>query len=116
MALPPAAPSAAELASLAAFAEDLAEAARAEILPFWRQPSLEVESKHEADRSAAQVESPVTVADRNAERVMRALIEARFPAHGIWGEEFGTVRGDAEFCWVLDPIDGTKAFITGRPR
>merc|ERR1719235_157900 len=104
----------AELEPLKAFAEELADAARAQILPFWRKP-IEVESKHEEDRSAAQVESPVTIADRNAEQAMRALIEERFPAHGIQGEEFGSVRADADFCWVLDPINGTKAFITGKP-
>jgi len=95
-----------------AFAEELAEAARAQILPFWRKP-IEVESKIEDDRPVS--ESPVTVADRNAETAMRALIEARYPDHGIYGEEFGSVRVDAEFCWVLDPIDGTKSFITGKP-
>ena len=59
--------------------------------------------------------SPVTEADREAELVMRRMIESRFPAHGILGEEYGTVRADAEFVWVLDPIDGTKSFITGVP-
>ena len=46
---------------------------------------------------------------------MRAVLAARFPAHGIAGEEFGADRADARLCWVLDPIDGTRAFITGRP-
>ncbi len=46
---------------------------------------------------------------------MRALIEDRFPEHGIVGEEFGRARDDAEFVWVLDPIDGTKSFISGVP-
>ena len=57
--------------------------------------------------------SPVTVADREAEAAMRAMIEAAYPDHGIWGEEYGVVRGDAPYLWVLDPIDGTKAFMTG---
>jgi inositol-phosphate phosphatase / L-galactose 1-phosphate phosphatase / histidinol-phosphatase len=57
----------------------------------------------------------VTVADRAAEAAMRQLIAARFPEHGIVGEEFGRVREDAEFVWVLDPIDGTKSFISGVP-
>ena len=95
-----------------AFANELADAARKEILPYWRRP-IEVESKMEDHRAVA--ESPVTIADRNAEKAMRALIEARYPEHGIYGEEFGSVRVDAEFCWVLDPIDGTKSFITGKP-
>jgi inositol-phosphate phosphatase/L-galactose 1-phosphate phosphatase/histidinol-phosphatase len=60
-------------------------------------------------------ESPVTLADREAEAVMRELIEAAYPDHGIIGEEFGARAADAEHVWVLDPIDGTRAFITGRP-
>ncbi len=59
--------------------------------------------------------SPVTIADREAEIAMRRLIAARFPEHGIIGEEFGREREDAEFVWVLDPIDGTKSFISGVP-
>jgi inositol-phosphate phosphatase/L-galactose 1-phosphate phosphatase/histidinol-phosphatase len=59
--------------------------------------------------------TPVTIADREAEAAMRRLIEARFPAHGIVGEEHGAVRTDAEFVWTLDPIDGTKNFISGIP-
>ena len=46
---------------------------------------------------------------------MRKLIEERYPDHGIYGEEYGQVRTDAEYVWVLDPIDGTKSFITGKP-
>lgn len=59
--------------------------------------------------------TPVTEADRSAERAMRTIIEAAAPDHGIAGEEFGAVRGDAEYVWHLDPIDGTKAFIAGVP-
>jgi inositol-phosphate phosphatase/L-galactose 1-phosphate phosphatase/histidinol-phosphatase len=59
--------------------------------------------------------TPVTKADRAAEAAMRRLIAARFPAHGILGEEYGGVRTDAEHVWVLDPIDGTKSFISGVP-
>jgi len=59
--------------------------------------------------------TPVTAADRAAEETMRGLIEARFPEHGILGEEFGRVREGAEFIWTLDPIDGTKSFISGVP-
>jgi len=97
---------------LVAFANELADAARKVILPFWRQP-IAVESKIEHDGPAA--ESPVTIADRQAEQVMRQLIEERYPTHGIYGEEFGQLRTDAEYVWVLDPIDGTKSFITGKP-
>jgi histidinol phosphatase-like enzyme (inositol monophosphatase family) len=60
-------------------------------------------------------DSPVTIADRNAEHVARELIERRFPQDGIIGEEFGTVRDDAARRWILDPIDGTRTFIRGVP-
>jgi inositol-phosphate phosphatase/L-galactose 1-phosphate phosphatase/histidinol-phosphatase len=60
-------------------------------------------------------ETPVTQADRECESTLRGLIAEAFPAHGIVGEEFGTERGDADYVWVLDPLDGTKAFVTGRP-
>jgi len=103
---------------LASFAEELADAAAAAILPYWRHPSLlTVETKEEEGRSPAQTVSPVTAADRAGERAMRNLIEARYPTHGVYGEEYGQIRVDdsAEFVWVLDPVDGTKSFITGKP-
>jgi inositol-phosphate phosphatase/L-galactose 1-phosphate phosphatase/histidinol-phosphatase len=84
----------------------LADAAGAAIRPYFRQP-LAVDDKPDL--------SPVTAADRAAELAMRELIEAGFPEHGIVGEEFGRVREAAEFVWVLDPIDGTKSFISGVP-
>jgi inositol-phosphate phosphatase / L-galactose 1-phosphate phosphatase / histidinol-phosphatase len=84
----------------------LADAAGAEIRPHFRQP-LAVDDKPDL--------TPVTAADRAAEAAMRELIETNFPKHGIVGEEFGRVREDAEFVWVLDPIDGTKSFISGIP-
>ena len=59
--------------------------------------------------------SPVTIADRTSEMAMRAVLRERFPGHGILGEEFGLERSDSALRWVLDPIDGTRAFITGRP-
>ena len=58
-------------------------------------------------------ESPVTIADKGAEELMREMIMKEFPDHGIVGEEFGTHNENAEYKWVLDPIDGTKSFITG---
>ncbi len=103
------------LKELTSFAHDLADAASNAIMPYWRQKGVEVESKMESGRSLSQTMSPVTIADRSAEKAMRQLIEERFPSHGIYGEEFGQVRVDADFVWVLDPIDGTKAFITGKP-
>jgi inositol-phosphate phosphatase/L-galactose 1-phosphate phosphatase/histidinol-phosphatase len=87
-------------------AADLADAAGAAIRPYFRR-RLAIDDKPDL--------SPVTVADREAEMAMRRLITARFPDHGIIGEEFGREREDAEFVWVLDPIDGTKSFISGVP-
>jgi inositol-phosphate phosphatase/L-galactose 1-phosphate phosphatase/histidinol-phosphatase len=84
----------------------LADAAGAVIRQHFRSP-VEVEDKPD--------QSPVTIADRGAEAAMRQLIEATFPEHGIYGEEYGVERGDAEHVWVLDPIDGTKSFISGVP-
>ena len=60
-------------------------------------------------------DSPVTIADREAELAMRAYIETNFPEHGIIGEEFGNKNEDAEWVWTLDPIDGTFSFISGIP-
>ena len=60
-------------------------------------------------------DSPVTMADRGAETAMRAVLAAAHPGYGILGEEYGHENPGAAFCWVLDPIDGTRAFITGRP-
>jgi len=87
-------------------ASRLAEAARKVARGYFRQ-NLAIEDK--AD------ESPVTRADREAEAAMRDLIAAAHPDHGIHGEEHGITNPGAEFVWVLDPIDGTKRFITGNP-
>lgn len=57
--------------------------------------------------------SPVTIADKKAEEIMREMIMKEFPDHGILGEEFGEYKSDAEYKWILDPIDGTKSFICG---
>jgi inositol-phosphate phosphatase / L-galactose 1-phosphate phosphatase / histidinol-phosphatase len=97
---------ASELDRFLALASELADAAGAAIRPYFRQP-LAIDDKPDL--------TPVTAADRAAERVMRGIIESRFPKHGIIGEEFGRVREDAELVWVLDPIDGTKSFISGVP-
>jgi myo-inositol-1(or 4)-monophosphatase len=93
----------------AVFVERLAAASGDAILPFFRT-SLGVENKGVAGNF-----DPVTAADRAAETAMRTLIRENFPDHGIIGEEFGNERTDAEYVWVLDPIDGTKSFITGMP-
>ena len=67
------------------------------------------------DKNADGDCDPVTEADRAAEAAMRRLINARYPAHGVLGEEYGEDRADAEHVWVLDPIDGTRAFVAGLP-
>lgn len=73
---------------------------------YFRRP-LAVDSKADA--------SPVTVADREIESLLRDIIAKKFPDHGILGEEFGHERRDAEITWVLDPIDGTRSFVAGVP-
>ena len=92
-----------------AFVDELAAVSGETIRPFFRS-TLSVENK---SRSGGF--DPVTSADRAAETVMRALINKTFPAHGIVGEEFPAERADAEYVWILDPIDGTKSFICGMP-
>lgn len=94
------------------FLDALADVSGAAILPHFRS-RLAVENK--LSTAAGKAFDPVTVADRAAEVAMRALIGERYPAHGILGEEFGRERLDAEHVWVLDPIDGTRAFISGLP-
>ena len=88
------------------FAHALADASGEAIRRHFRTP-VSVEDKADA--------SPVTVADREAESAMRAMIAERYPSHGIVGEEFGNRGEDAADVWVLDPIDGTRAFIAGKP-
>lgn len=88
------------------FAGKLADASGTEVLKYFRRP-LEIENKADT--------SPVTIADRQSEKIMREMIKASYPDHGIIGEEFGKENETAEFVWVLDPVDGTKSFITGSP-
>ncbi|MDD2923721.1 histidinol-phosphatase [Rhodoferax sp.] len=95
-----------ELEKLLQIANNLADVARQNTLPLFRTP-LEVIAKLD--------DSPVTVADRATEASMRGLLNTQVPGHGILGEEHGRERMDAEYLWVLDPIDGTKSFITGSP-
>jgi inositol-phosphate phosphatase / L-galactose 1-phosphate phosphatase / histidinol-phosphatase len=89
-----------------ALALALADAAGAIVRRYFRAP-LKIDDKPDL--------TPVTIADRESERAMRRLIAAKFPAHGIIGEEEGREREDAESVWVLDPIDGTKNFVSGIP-
>lgn len=95
-----------ELTPYLALAEQMADAVRPVSMSYFRT-GLGVDDKADA--------SPVTIADKAAETVMRQIIEDAFPSHGIIGEEHGTQDADAEFVWVLDPIDGTQAFATGKP-
>lgn len=98
-----------EAAELIALAHDLADAARKATLARFRQAGLSTENKANAGFD------PVTEADREAEAAMRALIEARRPQDAILGEEFGAKSGQSGLTWVLDPIDGTRGFMTGTP-
>ncbi len=92
-----------------AFVERLAQVSGEVILPFFRS-AIGAE-----DKSRGGAFDPVTEADRGAEAAMRRLIGQTFPAHGVIGEEYGQDRPDAEYVWVLDPIDGTKSFVAGMP-
>jgi len=97
-----------DIPRLLGFADTLADAARTAILPFFRAP-------HRVENKRTDSFDPVTEADRASEQRMRQLIEAGFPDHGIYGEEFGEKAGASGYQWILDPIDGTRAFIAGLP-
>jgi len=94
------------MTNFAPFAHMLADSSGAVIRSYFRTP-MPVDYKTD--------ESPVTIADREAESAIRQLIEEIYPDHGIIGEEFPSIREDAEYCWIIDPIDGTKSFMIGRP-
>ena len=99
-------PDDAKWAEFTRFAESLAAAAGAESLPRFRtRPDMTNKLEEGFD--------PVTEADKAGERVMRALIEETYPDHGIIGEEYGTKEARSGFTWILDPIDGTRSFVTG---
>jgi len=92
------------LIELKKFIRHLASLSQNEILKYFRT-DFSVDTKSD--------NSPVTIADKNAEEIIRKEIETKFPSHGIIGEEFGEINKDAEYKWVIDPIDGTKSFICG---
>ena len=97
------------LAELDAFLIELNAASAQVILPLFRADhGLE-------DKGGAKGFDPVTAADKGAEVAIRKLIAERYPDHGVIGEEYGEDRPEAEFVWVLDPVDGTRAFIAGLP-
>jgi myo-inositol-1(or 4)-monophosphatase len=94
--------------TLTLFALHLAEAAGQAILPHFRKNApIDVKSHDQWD--------PVTEGDRAGERAIRALIEKTYPEHGIIGEEYGTREGTSGLTWILDPVDGTRAFVIGLP-
>jgi myo-inositol-1(or 4)-monophosphatase len=97
-----------DLPRFLAFADTLADVAREAILPYFR-------ANHAIDHKGGDRFDPVTDADRAAERAMRVMIEREFPDHAVLGEEFEEKHGDSGYQWVLDPIDGTRAFIAGLP-
>lgn len=94
-------------AEFTVLAEKLADAARPIVQRYFRSDMLVVEQK--------KLHDPVTMADRKIEELWRNMIADTRPQDGIWGEEFGRSNEDAEWTWILDPIDGTKAFTLGRP-
>ena len=96
-----------DVSALKPFVRELADESGALIRRYFRSPGLAVDVKDDA--------TPVTDADRGAEELLRKKIRARFPDHGIMAEELGNERLDAEWVWVLDPIDGTKSFVSGVP-
>ncbi len=89
------------------FIKTLAQQSAELIRPWYFNPKLQVDAKSD--------DSPVTIADRRAEELMREMIGKTYPGHGIIGEEYGAQNENAEFVWVLDPIDGTKSFAAGNP-
>ncbi|MBL4692043.1 MAG: histidinol-phosphatase [Magnetovibrio sp.] len=95
-----------DIQTFVGLAVQLADTARGEVMPRFRT-GIKADVKPD--------QSPVTEADRASELAMRKLINTTFPDHGILGEEFGSEKTDAEYVWVLDPIDGTNSFVTGKP-
>ena len=93
--------------SIIPFLKLLAEESAKVINPLFANPDLQVELKED--------DTPVTYADKKAEEIMRERIAREFPDHGIIGEEFGSENADAEYTWILDPIDGTRSFAAGSP-
>ena len=86
------------------FANKLADAAGITSMEYFRT-SLDIDNKSD--------ESPVTIADKNTELKIRSMIEKEYPNHGILGEEFDSINPNAEFIWIIDPIDGTRSYIAG---
>jgi myo-inositol-1(or 4)-monophosphatase len=102
------APKQSEFEAFLSTAHALADTAGAVILPHFRTGGA-------VDHKGGDLFDPVTAADRDAESAIRGKIAAAYPTHGVLGEEFEPLNPDAEYCWVIDPIDGTRAFILGLP-
>lgn len=100
---------------LDAFLVELNRAAAGAILPLFRADHGLIDKGGAPNADGSGGFDPVTEADKGAERAIRALISERYPHHGVIGEEYGEDRPDAEWVWVLDPVDGTRAFIAGLP-
>jgi len=96
-----------ELRDRLQFALDISRQASSQIMTYYQQVQLQVEQKRDL--------TPVTDADRTAEQLLRDEIGRNYPGDGVWGEEFGETTGQNPIRWILDPIDGTKAFIHGVP-
>jgi myo-inositol-1(or 4)-monophosphatase len=101
-------PKQSDFAAFLATAHALADTAGAVILPHFRTGGA-------VDHKGGDLFDPVTAADRDAESAIRGKIAAAYPTHGVLGEEFEPLNPHAEYCWVIDPIDGTRAFILGLP-
>jgi histidinol phosphatase-like enzyme (inositol monophosphatase family) len=101
-------PSDSQFQAFLATAHALTDRAGAVILPHFR-------TAFAIDHKGGDFFDPVTAADRAAETAIREGLASAYPGHGIIGEEFGSTQGDADYCWVIDPIDGTRSFILGLP-
>lgn len=98
-----------KLEEFLAFAHRLADLSQAVVMPHFRN------LQHVEDKSGGKNYDPVTTADTHAEEVIRAEVAKTWPDHAVQGEEFGASASDAEYCWLVDPIDGTRPFIMGLP-
>ncbi|MCP4070133.1 MAG: histidinol-phosphatase [Hyphomicrobiales bacterium] len=101
------------MGELESFLNELCDAAAVETMKMFRQP-MDVVNKDEI-KGKSNGFDPVTIADKAAEKAIREKIKNRFPDHGILGEEYGEENTGAEYCWIIDPIDGTRSYISGLP-
>ena len=105
------------MGDLEAFLNELCDAASVETLKLFRQP-MDIANKDDVTKGADGTYvgfDPVTLADKAAEKTIRQIIRHRYSDHGIMGEEYGEENANAEYCWIIDPIDGTRSYISGLP-